>query len=233
MFARECVVLSAGSMRAHFSYVRSHSLSLVDHFGLVAGRRRTTGCRGGHAVHCTRWWQQCRFIAIGCNFVFRVHWYVPLAIWATHAFILCVIMHVCLHAAVYIHMYACMYVFLVLLCFVVIYFGHAVVVCSCLVGAGPSFSSTTIVLCLPLIALAMTLCWALVLTPLWLISYLLEGLAEWPWWSSLIVDMIYLIGAIVLFSWWNERMVKVLTIELTPLPLQFEDKALGASSRMH
>jgi hypothetical protein len=76
-------------------------------------------------------------------------------------------------------------------------------------STGPSFSSTTIVLCLPLIAILGALCWAVILTPFWFISYLFEGLAGWPWWASLIIDLVYLMGAILLFSWWNERMVQV------------------------
>ena len=74
--------------------------------------------------------------------------------------------------------------------------------------AGLSFHSTTLVLCLPLVELLALVCFALVLTPFWLISWIFEGLGGLPWWCSLLVDFVYLATAIVLFNWWNERLVK-------------------------
>jgi hypothetical protein len=72
----------------------------------------------------------------------------------------------------------------------------------------PICTPTKLVLFCPLLLIAAALAWSLVLLPLWLMSYLVEGLGGWPWWASLLFDLIYIGVAIFLISLFNEGMVR-------------------------
>ena len=75
-------------------------------------------------------------------------------------------------------------------------------------GIEPLCTPTKLVLLCPVILLAAAVAWAFVLSPLWLMSYLVEGLGGWPWWMSLVFDFFYLALAFFLLSLYNESVAR-------------------------
>jgi hypothetical protein len=72
----------------------------------------------------------------------------------------------------------------------------------------PFCTPTKLVLLCPILLIAAAFAWALILSPLWLISYLVEGLGGWPWWVSMLFDLLYLAAAIFLVFLFNENIVR-------------------------
>ena len=66
----------------------------------------------------------------------------------------------------------------------------------------------TLLLWLPFLLIFSIAAWAVVVSPFWLISYLIEGVAKWPWWSALLLDLVFLVLSLWLIFTINEMMIR-------------------------